>query len=279
MALFFSKQRHSSSASGAFNRYLRYALGEIVLVVIGILIALQINDWYQERLDRQTEREYLVSMSRDLAEDTRDLIEAIDGNTSLLVGLDSTLRLLAEPRNEDSWRRDLYIHGLKYTYWFVIAEFSRLTMAQLQYSGGMRLITDARVREAMVAYEQGMETARQQSLDVMTYFHELEESHKRLFDLTLSKRAMEFIEEDYLNMLQPIEVFQPLVPPGKYLSGDDPSLIADYYDDMLYYRTALNILTLMYRRQLHLGESLSTLIETQYGIRGQEETPARGEQT
>jgi hypothetical protein len=279
VALFFSKQRHSSSASGAFNRYLRYALGEIVLVVIGILIALQINDWYQERLDRQTEREYLVSMSRDLAEDTRDLIEAIDGNTSLLVGLDSTLRLLAEPRNEDSWRRDLYIHGLKYTYWFVIAEFSRLTMAQLQYSGGMRLITDARVREAMVAYEQGMETARQQSLDVMTYFHELEESHKRLFDLTLSKRAMEFIEEDYLNMLQPIEVFQPLVPPGKYLSGDDPSLIADYYDDMLYYRTALNILTLMYRRQLHLGESLSTLIETQYGIRGQEETPARGEQT
>ena len=84
--------------------YLKYALGEIVLVVVGILIALQINDWYQERLDRQTEREYLVSMKRDLAEDTRELREAIEGNTSLLVGLNDTLKLLAEPRDDDSWR-------------------------------------------------------------------------------------------------------------------------------------------------------------------------------
>jgi hypothetical protein len=77
---------------------------------------------------------------------------------------------------------------------------------------------------------------------------------------------MEFIEEDYLNMLQPIEVFQSLVPQGTYFSGDDPSLFNDYYDDMLYYRTALNILTIMYQRQLQLAESLSSLIEEQYGI-------------
>ena len=66
--------------------------------------------------------------------------------------------------------------------------------------------------------------------------------------------------------LQPIEVFEPLVAQGTYLSGDDPSLITDYYDDMLYYRTALNILTLMYERQLRLAESLSSLIEEHYGL-------------
>lgn len=130
----------------------------------------------------------------------------------------------------------------------------------------MRLIRDARVREAMVSYEQGLETAMQQGRDVMTYFHALEESHKALFDLTLSKQAMEFIEEDYLNMLQPIEVFQSLIPQGVYFSSDDPLLITDYYDDMLYYRTALNILNLMYHRQLQLADSLSSLIEGQYGI-------------
>jgi hypothetical protein len=123
----------------------------------------------------------------------------------------------------------------------------------------------------MIAYEQGLETARQQGRDVMTYFHELENSHKRLFDLTLSKRAMEFIEQDYLNMLQPIEVYEPLVPPGEYFASDNPLLIADYYDDMLYYRTALNILTLMYRRQLLLAESLSTKIDAQYDTRDQVE--------
>lgn len=264
--LLLNKQSHKITSPGGLVRYSRYALGEIVLVVVGILIALQINDWYQERLDRQTESEYLISMKRDLTEDARELRAAIDGNSHLLVGLDRTLQLLTEPRDDDAWRRDLYTHGIKYTYWFVVMEFSRLTMAQLQYSGGMRLITDAGVREAMISYEQGLETAQQQGRDVMTYFHELEASHKALFDLTLSKQAMEFIEEDYLNMLQPIEVFQSLVPEGTYFSGDDPSLITDYYDDMLYYRTALSILTLMYQRQPQLAESLSSLIEEQYGI-------------
>jgi hypothetical protein len=266
VALLSNKQPRSNGDQGAFFPYLKYALGEIVLVVVGILIALQINDWYQERLDRHTEREYLVSMKRDLAQDTRELRMAIDSNASLLDGLNEMLHLLAEPKDDDAWRRDLYLHGVKYTYWFVVMEFSQLTMAQLQYSGGMRLITDAQVREAMIAYEQGLKTAEQQSRDVMTYFHELEESHKHLFDLTLSKRAMEFIEEDYLNMLQPKEVFEPLVPRGTYLANDDPSLIDDYYDDTLYYRTALNILTLMHRRQLQLAESLAIVIEAQYGI-------------
>jgi len=266
VALLFRKIPVNFSSPGALRGYAKYALGEIFLVVVGILIALQINDWYQERVDRQTETEYLISMKRDLAEDMLELQEAIDGNAHLLAGLNDTLQLLAAPRDDDVWRRDLYTHAIKYTYWFVIVEFSRLTMAQLQYSGGMRLISDAPVREAMIAYEQGLETAQQQGRDVMTYFHELEESHKALFDLTLSKRAMEFIEQDYLNMLEPIEVFQLLIPEGNYLTSNDPLLIGDYYDDMLYYRTALNILTLMYERQLQLASSLSTLIEEQYGI-------------
>ena len=62
------------------------------------------------------------------------------------------------------------------------------------------------------------------------------------------------------------------MPSGQYLSTEDPALIADYYDDMLYYRTALNILTLMYQRQLQLAESLLTLLEAQYDIRDEEAT-------
>lgn len=206
-------------------------------------------------------------MKRDLVADTRALRDAIDGNSNLLAGLHDTLQLLSAPRNDDAWRRTLYVNSVKHTYWFVSVEFSRVTMAQLQYSGDMRLITDAQVREAMIAYEQGLETAQQQSRDVLTYFHELEESNKRLFDLTLSKKA---IEVDCLNMLQPIAVFESLVPTGNYFTTDDPSLIADYYDDMLYHRTALNILTLMYRRQLQSVESLIALIETQYNLDGQQ---------
>lgn len=114
MAFLSNRQPAGNRARGAFARYLKYALGEIVLVVVGILIALQINDWYQDRLDRRSEREYLLSMMRDLNEDTRELRTAIEGNASLLDGQNETLLLLAEPQDDD-WRRNLYLHGLKYS--------------------------------------------------------------------------------------------------------------------------------------------------------------------
>ena len=63
------------------SKYLLYAIGEIVLVVIGILIALQVNTWNEYRKDRVSEKELyqtlLESLESDL-EDVRDKIIIID---------------------------------------------------------------------------------------------------------------------------------------------------------------------------------------------------------
>ena len=48
------------------SKYLIYAIGEIVLVVIGILIALQINTWNNANIDKQKEKEYFNSLIEDL---------------------------------------------------------------------------------------------------------------------------------------------------------------------------------------------------------------------
>ena len=52
------------------GRYMRYAIGEIVLVVIGILIALQINNWNENRKTDIKIRDSLISMRSDLIQDT-----------------------------------------------------------------------------------------------------------------------------------------------------------------------------------------------------------------
>jgi len=49
MLKFFRTIRRRLLDSGRLRRYLVYALGEIILVVIGILIALQINNWNEDR--------------------------------------------------------------------------------------------------------------------------------------------------------------------------------------------------------------------------------------
>ena len=54
-------------------KYARYAIGEIVLVVIGILIALQINNWNEENKERKEVNEYLTNLLREFKINHEDL--------------------------------------------------------------------------------------------------------------------------------------------------------------------------------------------------------------
>jgi len=49
MIKFFRKIRYALMEKNKTGKYLKYAFGEIMLVVIGILIALQINNWNEEK--------------------------------------------------------------------------------------------------------------------------------------------------------------------------------------------------------------------------------------
>lgn len=56
MLTFLRKIRKSLIESGSARKYLLYAIGEILLVMIGILLALQVNNWDQNRIDRGKEQ-------------------------------------------------------------------------------------------------------------------------------------------------------------------------------------------------------------------------------
>ena len=66
MFKFFRKIRKNLINENKTSKYLKYAIGEIILVVLGILIALQINNWNENRKDRILEKEYLTRIKSDL---------------------------------------------------------------------------------------------------------------------------------------------------------------------------------------------------------------------
>lgn len=70
----FRKIRQELSAQSKLSKYLRYAIGEIALVVIGILIALQINTWNEGRKDRIVERQILTDIKAALESDIKNQI-------------------------------------------------------------------------------------------------------------------------------------------------------------------------------------------------------------
>lgn len=66
MLPFFRKIRKQHADDNQILKYARYAIGEIVLVVIGILIALQINNWKEERKNKFLEKKTLENLKADL---------------------------------------------------------------------------------------------------------------------------------------------------------------------------------------------------------------------
>ncbi len=68
MIKFFRHLRQSLLMNKQTGQYLKYAIGEIALVVIGILIALQINNWNQVNVDIDTQNKYLTNILSDLDE-------------------------------------------------------------------------------------------------------------------------------------------------------------------------------------------------------------------
>lgn len=81
--------------TGKTAKYLKYAIGEIVLVMIGILLALQVNTWNQERLNQKRAFGYLKSLAEDLKSDIgqydaniKDYVQALEKNKRFFINDD-----------------------------------------------------------------------------------------------------------------------------------------------------------------------------------------------
>ena len=77
MIKFFRKIRQRLLSESKFGKYLAYAAGEIILVVIGILIALSINNWNEERKKENTVATYKKSLIEDLTNEIANSKRAI----------------------------------------------------------------------------------------------------------------------------------------------------------------------------------------------------------
>ena len=96
MINFFRRIRQQLLSQNRFSKYLLYAIGEIVLVVIGILIALQVNEWNENRKEAKREKETLKSLLIELEENKEIISNCIEGSINLMMSAD-TLRAQIGP--------------------------------------------------------------------------------------------------------------------------------------------------------------------------------------
>jgi len=155
MIKFFRKIRQNLLMENKTGKYLKYALGEIVLVVIGILIALQINNWNQNRINTEKQEGYLIGIRNDLEKqiasfdtlnESNDLI--INKGDSILIDFNS----IGKVSDIDSINRRLTF--LMYTSFYPVIS---TTFNELNSTGQLNLIKKRTLRSHVIEYYQNSE--------------------------------------------------------------------------------------------------------------------------
>ncbi len=88
MLRFFRQIRQRLLTDNKFSKYLLYAVGEILLVVIGILIALQVDNWNDERANRDKEIAVLAEIQRNLDTNVKQFSEEAKLQESIIESID-----------------------------------------------------------------------------------------------------------------------------------------------------------------------------------------------
>ncbi|WP_338732378.1 DUF6090 family protein [Mangrovimonas cancribranchiae] len=122
MIHFFRKIRQSLLSEGRTTKYFKYAVGEIILVVIGILIALSINNWNSNRITSNKKTEYLLRISDELKGQIKELKLYNDDLTTQIKDNKHVLKIL-DSQNPDSIPTLKKILGNTSTFWTLRLSF------------------------------------------------------------------------------------------------------------------------------------------------------------
>ena len=117
MLTFFRRIRKSLLGSGSAGKYTIYAVGEILLVVIGILIALQVNNWNEERKNSNREFRLLMELNVNLSSNIEKFKQNINSENRTIQSIDHILDHLEnkKPYNDSlafHFRRILFLEQM-----------------------------------------------------------------------------------------------------------------------------------------------------------------------
>ena len=154
MIKFFKKIRQKLLSENKFSKYLIYAVGEIILVVIGILIALSINNWNQNLNQKEKEINLLKSLKINMERDLEEMNSFIKVQRKIY----SSGKLLL-----DYFDKDLpYQDSLKYHFGNTTSFFmwsNEATTYKTITAIGVDIISNEALRNSIVSYYEYVENS------------------------------------------------------------------------------------------------------------------------
>jgi hypothetical protein len=154
MIKFFRKIRQRLVSENKFSKYLIYAFGEIILVVIGILIALQINNWNEERKDRRLEKEYIARLKGEMLKNIESSTDQILYSSFQIGNVDKLLRALSGDTvysNPES-----FAVAIEHVGWLNSVSYVNDVWNELINNGNIRLLKNDSLRDNLTSFHSQM---------------------------------------------------------------------------------------------------------------------------
>jgi hypothetical protein len=151
MIPFFRKIRKKMADDNKPIQYMRYAFGEIILVVIGILIALSINNWNQERVVKEQNLVILHNLNKEFSENLIELDSSINRFNRVIEGLDKLLTIMrTQDSNLTEREFDKVLHK---TFWTPNWTPSSFVLVELKNSGALSNLKNNNLKTLLFKWE------------------------------------------------------------------------------------------------------------------------------
>lgn len=153
--------------AGKFSKYLIYAIGEIVLIVIGILIALSINNWNIENQERNTEKINLTALQREFIQNGKILDEVIELNSS---NIDGATKMIESFKSgvSDTISEKTIAYMAYQTFGKEIKFAPNIgVLSEIINAGDLKLIQNQELKHKLSAFGSWIERIKQQEEEVL----------------------------------------------------------------------------------------------------------------
>jgi hypothetical protein len=178
MIKLFRNIRKNLLNEGKTTKYFKYAVGEIILVVIGILIALQINTWNEERKTNNNQEKYLILLKKEAVNNLNSLNRSQEFITRLEKGQDKLLNLLSADLDtiKESYISEVFADVFSYTTHF---NYQNNVLSELKTTGEFKNITNDSIRGQLMSQEALVAKIVSQENSVEDRYHQASDLIKR----------------------------------------------------------------------------------------------------
>ena len=175
-------------------KYLRYAVGEVILVVIGILIALQVNNWNEYKKEKVEEKKILLSLHNEISNNLESLQVIIEEKNKII---DINQYIINNTGKNGEWKStkslDSLMNYISLSGWIFVPQNGVLN--EIINSGKLLLIENDLIKNEIASLPQllslMMEEDRQYRLDLHQYFLPFFSKNYNLIELTKYRELLE----------------------------------------------------------------------------------------